>query len=194
MANPIDAPAGALMDTPAWWTDEDTRMAMLSNDGHLSECHGQCEGDFRTCPLPGLNCVSVDHCRWCCWWESKDGVKGVCQDPAYGAERKRTTKADKSLCCQFTSRWSREEQMAEAERIIAESDKRYRVVCLRHGDVGEETHYLRAFDNDGDVTICFDDQAEKAWRGSLAKASVLADVIRSTTRDDTVRIEEVTRG
>lgn len=184
-------PAGALMDTPEWWTGDDTRAAILSNDGHLSECHGQCEGDFRTCPLPGPNCESVGHCRWCAWWESKDGVRGVCKDPAYDGARRVTTRAHRSLCCQFVSRWSREEQLKEADAIIAESDRRYRVSCLRYGDLGEETHYLWTADADGDFTVGFSPDADNAWTGKLERASLLVDVIRSTTRDDTLRIVEV---
>lgn len=187
-------PAGALMDTPDWWTADDTRAAILSNDEHLSECHGQCEGDFTTCPLPGPSCVSVCHCRWCAWWESKDGVRGVCQDPAYDGERKRTTRADRNLCGQFVSRWSRESQLAEVDKAMADLDRRYRVSCLRYGDLEEETHYLWTAAVDGDFMVGFSANADKAWTGKLERASLLVDVIRSTTRDDTLRIEEVIHG
>ena len=191
-AHPPQAVASGFLDAvPKWWTEEDTRMAMASNDGHLHECHGQCEGDFRDCPFPGPNCAAVCLCRWCMSWESEDGVRGVCQDPAYDGERKRATKAGKCFCGQFNSRWIRDDQTAEAERIIAESDKRYRVSCVRHGDIGEETHYLSARDDDGNILIGFGPDAAKASRWPMAKASVLVDVIRSVTRDDSVRIEEV---
>jgi hypothetical protein len=108
-------------------------------------------------------------------------VRGICQDPAYDGERKRTLRADHSLCCQFASRWSRESQIAEGDKHLADIDRRYRIVCLRHGDTGEETHYLWTADVDGDFTVGFSSDAKKAWRGNLEKASLLVDVIRSTT-------------
>lgn len=68
---------------------------------------------------------------------------------------------------------------------------KFRVASTRHGAVGEETNYLYIFDVDGDVEVYFMEGAEKAWSGSADKASALVAVIKETTGDETVRVEEV---
>ncbi len=184
-------PLGAVAVPGAWWTANDTRMAIASNDDHLAECHGQCDGDFDSCPLPGPNCDAVGHCRWCHYWVSTNGEIGMCEDPGYDGKRKRLTKAGNNMCMQFVSRWESAKQGDEAEAIIKEANRRFRVTQVRHGDVGEETHYLRIIDRDGDPGVFFSDSAAVAWQGPAHKASVLVDLIKEATGDSTVRVEEV---
>jgi hypothetical protein len=73
-------------------------------------------------------------------------------------------------------------------------EKMFRVASTRHGDVGEETHYLRIIDRDGDPDVFFSDSAAVAWQGPSHKAAMLVDLIKEATGDGTVRVEEVRHG
>lgn len=80
---------------------------------------------------------------------------------------------------------------AEAPKAVTVKDALFRVASTRYGAVGEEKNYLYIFDVDGDVEVYFMEGAEKAWSGSADKASALVAVIKETTGDETVRVEEV---
>lgn len=90
-------PNGGLAAVPAWWTDED---GVLSAFLAAVDCRGECWD----CTAEDF-CSDLFTCRFCRHWESADGARGTCQDPAYEGERKRRTRATRCCCRFFESRW-----------------------------------------------------------------------------------------
>ncbi len=109
----VSSVGGMAFSTPPWWTGWDTFFAIKSVTGF--DIPGwQCNGACDECPIE-KECDSVDKCRLCAWWTSKDGRKGTCEDPAYDGERKRRTPHN-NMCSMFLSRWATFETLNMMER------------------------------------------------------------------------------